>query len=258
MNLLSRWSQARTTNLPGLGFEIWRASVLRPWWLWRTKSVALNASLADVPNLVEDRRYRDQQVRRLKGLGRGDSEAQVGRAPSDEVGRASRNRTVVDLQIPDFRRSTKFMQAVSGRPSVSLDEILSRDTALLIRVPTTGLGVGPSKFLGSLIVERVLRHTLEKGFSQFDYPASLIVDEFQTFVGTSFVQLIPEARKFNLGLTLANQTLSQLSTFSLFEGGRSSVMEDAILGNAGNLIIQLRCVRRGTPRARGRYRCHEA
>ncbi|WP_231106593.1 type IV secretory system conjugative DNA transfer family protein, partial [Streptobacillus moniliformis] len=123
-------------------------------------------------------------------------------------------------------------------PDISLEAILGTHSALIIRVPTIGLGVGPSRFLGSLVVERVLRYTMEHGFNDLSDPASLVVDEFQTFVGTSFLQLIPEARKFNLAITIANQTLSQLSAFSSYEGSRSSDMMQVVLGNVGNLIVQ--------------------
>jgi hypothetical protein len=79
---------------------------------------------------------------------------------------------------------------------------------------------------------------MDRTFLDCEVPASLIVDEFQNFVGTSFVTLIPEARKFKLGITVANQTLSQLASFSPHEGLRNDGLSQIILGNVGNLIIQ--------------------
>ena len=57
-------------------------------------------------------------------------------------------------------------------------------------------------------------------------------------MGTSFGALIAEARKFNLGITVANQTLSQLSNFSPREGRRNDEISQVVLGNVGNMIIQ--------------------
>lgn len=196
------------------------------------------ASLTDVTTLIEDRRYRDGEVGKLVGLGRGDLKRRWDAHHRMKLEEQAEVEQWFVSKFSDFRRSTRFQAAVSGRPDISLEACLKNHSALLIRVPTIGLGVGPSRFLGSLIVERVLRYTMERGFNELSDPASLVVDEFQTFVGTSFAQLIPEARKFNLAITVANQTLSQLSNFSAYEGSRSDQMTHAILGNVGNLIVQ--------------------
>lgn len=196
------------------------------------------ASLADVPTLIEDRKYRDRQLELLKSVGRNDLRRRWDAHHRMKLEEQAELEQWFVSKFSDFRRSTKFSAAVSGRPDFSLDSSLRNHLAVLIRVPTTGLGIGPSRFLGSLIVERVLRYTLERGFNELPDPASLIVDEFQAFVGTSFLQLIPEARKFNLAVTVANQTISQLSSFSDYEGTRSNQMAQVILGNVGNLVVQ--------------------
>jgi hypothetical protein len=195
------------------------------------------ASLTDLPQLIEDLAWRNQQISRLRRLGRSDLVRRWEAHGRMKEGEQAEVEQWFVSKFSDFRRSAKFAAAVSGKPDVSLINTLRDHSALFIKVPTIGLGLGASRFLGSLIVERVLRYTMERGFNESSDPASLVVDEFQTFVGTSFLQLIPEARKFNLAVTVANQTLSQLTTFNLYEGSRSAEMERAILGNAGNLIV---------------------
>ena len=64
----------------------------------------------------------------------------------------------------------------------------------------------------------------------------MYVDEFQKFVGSGFESLIPEARKFGLGLVLAHQNTDQLRAFSRFEGARDSSVLTQILGNVGTII----------------------
>ena len=52
------------------------------------------------------------------------------------------------------------------------------------------------------------------------------MDEFQSFTTLSFATMMPESRKYGLGLTLTNQNLHQLEPD----------VRHAVLGNAGTLI----------------------
>lgn len=54
----------------------------------------------------------------------------------------------------------------------------------------------------------------------------LYVDEFQNFATTSFIKILSEARKFRLGLVLANQYIAQIP----------EEIQKAIFGNAGTLV----------------------
>ncbi|WP_326582405.1 DUF87 domain-containing protein [Streptomyces sp. NBC_00481] len=196
------------------------------------------AQIGDVAALVEDREYRAKIVARLRRLRR-TSLAERWRL-HDRIGEAERSELEqwFASKFGSFRRSSALTRATGGRPDVNLGEMLRRRAAVLVKVPQVGLGKGPSTFLGSFIVKRVLRATMNGMFLGSETPAMLIVDEFQNFVDTSFVTLIPEARKFNLGITVANQTLGQLSTFSLHEGLRNDSLSQTVLGNVGNMIIQ--------------------
>jgi hypothetical protein len=196
------------------------------------------ARIGDVPALIEDSDYRDLTVARLSRLGRTDLVRQWNL--HERLGtsdRAELEQWFIS-KFGEFRRPGVLSRATSGKPSVNLDDMLSRGAAVLVKVAQVALGAESSKFLGSFIVKRVLRATMKGAFLGSETPAMLIVDEFQNFVGTSFTTLIPEARKFNLGITLAHQTLSQLSTFSLHEGFRNNDLTQTILGNVGNMIIQ--------------------
>jgi len=196
------------------------------------------ACIQDVLRLIEDRDYRSGVQDLLRRRGRSDL---FQRWQLHERMRPTEQAEVEQWFVSkfgDFRRPGPLVQATSGKPSVRLEDMLRRNAAVLVKVPRTDLGNGPSQFLGSLIVQRVLRCTMNGAFLKQESPAMLLVDEFQNFVDTSFLTIIPEARKFNLGLTLANQTLSQLSSFSVHEGARVGTLLDSILGNVGNLIVQ--------------------
>jgi hypothetical protein len=63
-------------------------------------------------------------------------------------------------------------------------------------------------------------------------PFYLYVDEAHNFVTDTLTQLLAEARKFGLSLTLASQNLMQLAA-----GGDQNTMLEAVLGNVGTLIL---------------------
>jgi CxxC-x17-CxxC domain-containing protein len=62
----------------------------------------------------------------------------------------------------------------------------------------------------------------------------LYVDEFQNFATDAFVNILSEARKYRLNLTLANQYLGQLEEMT--SGGKSAKVKDAVFGNIGTII----------------------
>ncbi|MGK5441070.1 type IV secretory system conjugative DNA transfer family protein [Micromonospora sp. URMC 105] len=196
------------------------------------------AEFGDILALIEDRKRRTETISTLRRYGRTEL---VQRWEMHERMKREEQAEVEQWFISkfgDFRRPGPLVEATRGKPSVNLAESLRDGAAVLVKVPRTTLGTGASQFLGSLIVDRVLRYTMEGDFLGFDEPASIIVDEFQNFVGTSFTTLIPEARKFNLGITVANQTLSQLTAFAAREGHVSDSLSQVVLGNVGNMIVQ--------------------
>jgi hypothetical protein len=90
------------------------------------------------------------------------------------------------------------------------------------------LGEEDANFLGLILVPKVLQAAL----SRQDIPREkrrpfyLYVDEFQNFATPDFAQMLSEARKYSLGLVLANQFVSQLE----------ESVKDAIFGNVGTLM----------------------
>ncbi len=68
------------------------------------------------------------------------------------------------------------------------------------------------------------------------------VDEFQNFANTDFHSIVAEARKFNIGFTLAHQNLEQLREFRTHTGSIEQRLMSAILGNVANVI----CFKIGT------------
>lgn len=120
----------------------------------------------------------------------------------------------------------------------SLSDIVTSRKILIVRLPEAIIGARAVSFLGSFIVSRITRHIVQGHAIGAIGPAPffMYVDEFQKFVSSGFESLIPEARKFGLGLVLAHQNTDQLRAFSRFEGARDSSVLTQILGNVGTII----------------------
>jgi hypothetical protein len=122
--------------------------------------------------------------------------------------------------------------------SFSLRDCIRGGGIFIARLPEGIIGTRAASFLGSLFVSRISRHITERlpaaGHSGSSY--YLYVDEFQKFVGHEFQQLIPEARKYRLGITLAHQNIDQLRAFDRWSGTTESSVLTQVLGNAGTII----------------------
>jgi hypothetical protein len=134
-----------------------------------------------------------------------------------------------------FSRFTqdKFIRNIiaQSESSINIPDIMQNQKILLINLSKGTIGAENSSFLGLLLVPKVLDAAMaraEKLKSGEAFPDFyLYVDEFQNFATDSFESILSEARKFKLGMTVANQYISQLS----------DKIKNAVFGNAGTLTF---------------------
>lgn len=129
-----------------------------------------------------------------------------------------------------------------GESSISINKVVNNSGILLVRLPEWEMSASAANFLGTLIQERVRRAAFGRWRERRDDSGSisafhLYVDEFQNFVTTGFGDLVAEARKFGLSLTLANQNLAQLNRFSRFTGAPATGVSEALLSNVATFIV---------------------
>lgn len=98
------------------------------------------------------------------------------------------------------------------------------------------IGEDNSKLLGALLITKLQLAAM----SRIDVPEAkrkdfyLYVDEFQNFATESFADILSEARKYRLSLTLANQYVAQLEEMT--STGKSTKVRDSVFGNVGTII----------------------
>lgn len=121
------------------------------------------------------------------------------------------------------------------KSTIDFDEIL--DGKILICNFSKGLlGEDTSELFGIAVLAKIQLASLRRArLKQANRkPFYLYVDEFQNFATPSFVQMLSEARKYKLYLTMAEQTTSQQEELQ---------MVNVILANVGTVI----CFRSGNP-----------
>ena len=114
------------------------------------------------------------------------------------------------------------------RSAINLREVMDKGKILIVNLAKGRLGEDNSALLGAMLITKIQLAAM----SRVDLPEEqrkdfyLYVDEFQNFATDSFVNILSEARKYRLSLTLANQYISQMP----------EAVRDAVFGNVGTII----------------------
>ena len=126
--------------------------------------------------------------------------------------------------------SVSYIRNILGQVKSKVDFfwMMNKQKVILIKLPKGQLGEENATLLGSMMLtflqlQVMRRQSLPSSERKSFY---LYVDEFQNFATSSFEILLSEARKYGLGLIVANQFLSQLE----------DSIQEALLGNVGTLL----------------------
>lgn len=145
----------------------------------------------------------------------------------------------VTSKFDDITRDTILRCVLGGsKTTINIEEIVKKNGILLVRIPQAVIGSQAADFIGSLILLQLrMAITRKREFGKQQQYHFVYVDEFQNFANTDFHAIVAEARKFNIGFTLANQNLEQLREFRTYTGVHEQRLINAILGNVANLIV---------------------
>jgi hypothetical protein len=139
---------------------------------------------------------------------------------------------VLDYTVSKFGRfvTNRMIRNIIGQSesAFSFRKVMDEGKILLIDLAKGEIGEENSNFLGLILIPRILMAAM----SRQDMPEEqrrdfyLYVDEFQNFATPDFAQILSEARKYRLNLTVANQFIGQVE----------EEVKNAVFGNVGTLI----------------------
>jgi hypothetical protein len=185
------------------------------------------STLTDILRLYRDKPYRQGVVRgirneRVRDFWRSEFEKYPDRWRAETVA-PIQNKLGALLTDPRLHRAL-----VEPEQAISFRKLMDEGGILIANLAKGRLGEDSANVLGSLLVATIglaaLSRAEEPPWSR--RPLFLHVDEFQTFTTLAFATLMPELRKYGVGLTLAHQYLHQLD----------DEVRHAVLANAGTLV----------------------
>ena len=152
-----------------------------------------------------------------------------------ELGRAGEYQRVkmtagVTAKIGRFLFSTPT-RLTFGAPKSNVDflQIMDEGKILICDLSRGKLGEDTSRLFGSAVLAKIQLAALARARQPFSdrQPFYLHVDEFQNFATTSFVEMMSESRKYQVLLTIAEQSTQQQFDQKLIE---------VILANVGTVV----------------------
>lgn len=130
--------------------------------------------------------------------------------------------------------SNPLIRNIVGQPKSTFDlrKMMDERKIMIVNLSKGRIGEGNANLLGSMLITKLYLAAM----SRADLPEAQVkklpdfylhVDEFQSFANESFANILSEARKYNLSLTLAHQYIEQMP----------EEVRAAVFGNVGTMIM---------------------
>jgi len=129
--------------------------------------------------------------------------------------------------------SNPLIRNILGQTKSSFDfrELMDQKKIVIINLSKGLIGEGNANLIGSMLITKIYLAAMSRAnVSDAEMtklpPFYLYVDEFQSFANESFADILSEARKYKLSLTIAHQYIEQMP----------EEVRDAVFGNVGTTI----------------------
>jgi hypothetical protein len=186
-----------------------------------------NATMLGIPRMLTENAYREQVIGQIKDTVIKDFWVNEW-GGMDQKQRAEAIGPILN-KVGQFL-STSTIRNIVGQPKSTIDvrRIMDEQKILIVNLSKGKIGEDNMALLGAMIITKVQLAAMSRAnVKASERPdCFLYVDEFQNFATESFASILSEARKYNLGLTIAHQYIAQMS----------EEVKDAVIGNVGTLI----------------------
>ena len=188
------------------------------------------STLLGVNRMLSDKAYRELVVANVKDPGVRafwvDEFAKYNERYKQEAGDAIKNK------IGQFT-ANPIIRNIVGQPKSSFDirKMMDEKKILIMNLSKGLIGETNANLLGSMLTTRIylaamsradLSPTAMREMPNFYF----YVDEFQSFANATFANILSEARKYHLNLTIAHQYIEQME----------EEVRNAVFGNVGTIV----------------------
>jgi len=190
-------------------------------------SPEIGSTLMEVPRVFRDPEFRAEKLKRCKDITvvdfwKKEAEKAGGEASLENI------TPYINSKLTTFISNDMMRPIIAQQKStINFREVMDEGKILLINLSKGKIGEINSHLLGMVIVGKLLMSAL----GRVDMPEEerkdfyLYIDEFQNFTTDSIAQILSEARKYRLCLTIAHQFIGQLS----------EDISKAVFGNVGSM-----------------------
>jgi len=189
-----------------------------------------NSTLLGVNRMLSDKTYRTEVVNNLSDPSVKsfwvDEFAKYNERYMQEAGDAIKNK------IGQFT-SNPLIRNIIGQPvsSFNIRDVMDNKKILIMNLSKGRVGEQNAFLLGGMLVTKIYLAAMSRANMSEEEravvpPFFFFVDEFQSFVNDSFADILAEARKYKLNLTIAHQYIDQMP----------ETVQSAVFGNVGTTI----------------------
>lgn len=189
-----------------------------------------DSTLLSVNKMLSDKNFRQKVVDNI-------TDASVKSFWVDEFAKyterfAAEATPAIQNKIGQFT-SNPLIRNIVGQPNSSFDirELMDQRKIVIINLSKGRIGEINAQLLGSMIVTKIYLAAMSRADTNEEDLKKLpnfylFVDEFQSFANESFADILSEARKYKLNLTIAHQYIEQMP----------EEVRAAVFGNVGTFI----------------------
>jgi hypothetical protein len=188
------------------------------------------STLIGVNRMLADKEYRSKVVENI-------TDPSVKAFWTDEYAKyterfAAEAAPAIQNKIGQFI-SNPLVRNIIGQPKSSFDfrKAMDERKIIIINLSKGRMGEANANLLGSMIITKIYLAAMSRADSSEDQMKALpnfylYVDEFQNFANESFADILSEARKYKLALTVAHQYIEQMA----------EEVRAAVFGNVGTMV----------------------
>lgn len=189
-----------------------------------------DATLLGVNRMLSDKKYREKVVANIKDPAVRsfwvDEFAKYNERYMQEAGDAIKNK------IGQFT-ANPLIRNIIGQPKSSFDirQMMDEKKIIIMNLSKGLIGETNANLLGSMLTTRIYLAAMSRADVSPEQMKVLpnfyfYVDEFQSFANATFANILSEARKYKLNLTIAHQYIEQME----------EDVRNAVFGNVGTTI----------------------